>query len=74
MFLNADERLIQYCMYVGAVNSDKAVDDETLPNFIKTKHPTEGGLTRNKRKGPLESTPAKQKLSTRWASHRSGKK
>jgi hypothetical protein len=46
--------------------------DQTVSNFIKTKHPKEGENKEHKGKTHVQSR--KQKWSTRWASKRSGKK
>jgi len=46
--------------------------DETVSNFIKTKHLKEGEIKEQKERTHVQAR--KQKWSTRWASKRSGKK
>ncbi len=46
--------------------------DQTVSNFIKTKHPKEGENKEQKERTHVQAR--KQKWSTRWASARSGKK
>ncbi len=46
--------------------------DQTVSNFIKTKHPNEGENKEQKERTHVQAR--KQKWSTRWASKRSEKK
>jgi len=44
-------------------------DDETLPNFIKRKHPRKGERKRTRSK---DQSPSKQTAQKRWATRRQG--